>query len=465
MAQKSLAQKSLAQKSLAQKSLAMAIALRVALATALVCTVVFVLVYAVLQHQSRAALQATIDTDIAGLSDIYRVEGPDGLSQRLRERLDLAPTAGERPVYIVVDAQGRALVGDATQWPKLDTAVSEAGITKAGDETILARVTQLRGGVKIMAGRSMALAEQSLSQTRLLFLAALVLIVGGAFFIGEFGARKLRRRIGAINGVFDSLYDGDFKARTPATAGRPDELDALSGHVNLTLDRVERLLKAQRDVSDNIAHEVRTPLTALNQRLEDALARIDDPEAITSLHQAQDQVRGTLRLLDSLLDIASAEAQRGDLRALPEVDLSELARQLCELYEASAEEAGLTLTADITEGIVVRADAMQMSRLMVNLLDNALKYGAAGSALRFTLRPGPVITVEDEGQGVPDADKGRVFDRYHRAHASMAKGHGLGLALVAAIAGRHNLSVRVEDSHPDRVNKGARFIVSPEGGA
>ncbi|ESQ88946.1 hypothetical protein ABAC460_14285 [Asticcacaulis sp. AC460] len=443
----------------------MAIALRVALATALVCTAVFVLVYAVLQHQSRSALQATIDTDIAGLSDIYRSEGPEGLSQRLRERLDLAPTAGERPVYIVVDSQGRALVGDSAQWPKLDPAVSEVGVIEAGGEKILARVTQLRGGLKLMAGRSMALAEQSLSQTRLLFVAALVLIVAGAFFIGEFGARKLRRRIDSINGVFDSLYDGDFKARTTATTGRPDELDALSGHVNLTLDRVERLLKAQRDVSDNIAHEVRTPLTALNQRLEDALARIEDPEAITSLHQAEDQVRGTLRLLDSLLDIASAEAQRGDLRALPEVDLSELARQLCELYEASAEDAGLTLTADIEDSVVVRADAMQMSRLMVNLLDNALKYGSAGTSLRFVLRQGPVITVEDEGQGVPDADKGRIFDRYHRAHTSMAKGHGLGLALVAAIAGRHNLSVRVEDSHPDKVHKGARFIVSPESGA
>ncbi|ESQ75060.1 HAMP domain-containing sensor histidine kinase [Asticcacaulis sp. AC402] len=448
----------------------MAIALRVALATALVCTAVFGLVYAVLQHQSRAALQATIDTDIAGLSDIYRAEGADGLSQRLRERLDLAPTASERPVYIVIDRQGRALVGDAAQWPRLDSAVSQAGVVVSGGETILVRVTQLRGGVRLMAGRSMALAEQSLGNTRLLFLAALVLIVASAFFVGEFAARKLRRRIGAINAVFDSLHDGDFKTRTDVGARHPDDLDALSVHVNLTLDRVERLLKAQRDVSDNIAHEVRTPLTALNQRLEDALARIDDPHAVTSLQQAQGQVRITLRLLDSLLDIASAEAQRGDLRALAEVDLSALARELCDLYEASAEDAGMTLTTDIEDGVVVRADITQMSRLMVNLLDNAIKYapledGAAGKTLHLTLRHGPVITVEDDGPGIPDGDKVRVFDRYHRARMSLAKGHGLGLALVAAIAGRHNLTARVVDTHPDKVSKGAKFIISPESGA
>lgn len=451
-------------KTASQHSLVMGIALRIAGATAVICASVFLLLYLLLQHQSQAALQATIDTDIAGLADIYRAEGKEGLAQRLGERLDLAPTQGEQPYYIVLDNRDQAIFGRREDWPGLDPAASEAGQVLMGDHRVLARVTQLRGGLKLMAGRSLHLSDQALGQARLLFAAALVLIAVAAFLVGGIAAHRLRQRVFGINTVFDALRDGDFRART-AVSRRHDEIDLLSGHVNQTLDRVERLIQAQRDVSDNIAHEVRTPLTALSHRLEEALGRIDDPQAVHSLEQAREQVRTTQRLLDALLDIASAQAQRGDLRALNDVDLSALARELCDLYEASAEEAGMTLTVEIEDGVTVRADAMQMSRLMVNLLDNALKYGRPGTALRFVLASGPVIMVEDDGPGIDDADKSRVFERYHRSRSNaQVKGHGLGLALVAAIAARHNLSVRVEDTRPGEVCKGARFIVAPDGG-
>ena len=450
------------------RSVAMTIALRVALATALVCVCVFTLVYAGLAHQTRAALQATVDTDVAGLVDIYHDQKIDGLTARLQERLDLAPTAGERPLYILLDKDGKALIGKAAQWPALHADRSEAGIMTVGPDRILARVTQLRGGLKLAVGRSMSLGDATLGDVRLLFIVAILLMVVAAFFIGNFAARRLRSRVTALNGVFDAARDGDFRARADITK-RNDELDSLGDHVNETLERVERLLTAQREVSDNIAHEIRTPLTALNARIETALGRCSDPEAVTALQAAQDEVRGTLRLLDALLDIASVEAQRGDMRALADVDLSELAHSLTELYAASAEDAGLDLVADIADGIVIRADAMQMSRLLVNLLDNALKYGQSdnktGKVIRFTLKDGPIIILEDDGPGVPDADKLRVFDRYHRgsnvAGKVTLKGHGLGLALVASIAARHNLGIRVEDSHPDAVNKGARFIIKP----
>ena len=442
----------------------MTIALRVALATALVCVCVFTLVYAGLAHQTRAALQATIDTDLAGLVDIYHDQKIDGLTARLQERLDLAPTAGERPLYILLDKDGKALIGKAAQWPALHADQSEAGVMVVGNDRILARVTQLRGGLKLAVGRSMSLGDATLGDVRLLFIVAILLMVVAAFFIGNFAARRLRGRVTALNSVFDAARDGDFRARADVTK-RNDELDSLGDHVNETLERVERLLMAQREVSDNIAHEIRTPLTALNARIETALGHCADPEAVTALQAAQEEVRGTLRLLDALLDIASVEAQRGDMRALANVDLSELARSLTELYAASAEDAGLNLVADIADGIVIRADAMQMSRLLVNLLDNALKYGKSGKVIRFTLKDGPVIILEDDGPGVPDADKLRVFDRYHRgsnvAGKVTLKGHGLGLALVASIAARHNLGIRVEDSHPDAVSKGARFIIKP----
>ncbi len=447
----------------------MNIALRVALATSLVCITVFALVYGGLVHQSRTALQATIDTDIDGLADAYHAQGLPGLRDRLQERLDLAPTAGERPVYLLLDRDNKRLIGNGV-WPNLDASVSQAGIIDqpgldTGNSKILARVTQFKGGVRLMVGRSLRLSDSALGETRLLFLGGLILIAVCAFFIGVFAARSLRSRVATLNAVFDSLHNGDLNARTPISP-RNDELDALASHVNLTLDRIERLLRAQREVSDNLAHEVRTPLTALSQRLEDTLALTRDPAAIRNLELAQEQVRTTLRLHDDLLDIASAEAQRGDLRALADIDLSGLARGLCDLYAASAEDAGMTLESRIEDGVTVRANAMQMSRLMVNLFDNALKYGLPGKALRFALTAGPVITLEDEGPGIPDADKQRVFERYQRVGGQTGvTGHGLGLALVAAIAARHNLTVRVEDTTPNELHKGARFIVMPEGTA
>ncbi len=443
------------------RSLALAVALRVALATALVCVIAFSLVYVGLADHSRKALLGIIDTDLAGLADVYAAQGESGLEQRLSERLDLAPTRGERPVYLLLDSNGKNAGGNLAHWPKLDAGLSDTTVIALPGERILVRGTLLRGGVKLLVGRSMKLSDAALSQVRLLFAGALALIVIAAFFIGNLAAGALRQRIRHINDVFDSLQEGGAAARV-VLSPHPDELDALAGHVNLTLDRVERLIRAQRDVSDNIAHEVRTPLMTLNQKLETALSRCEDRQSIAALEDAQGQVRGLTRLLDALLDIASAQAQRGDMRHLAEINLSELAANLTELYEPSADEIGVRLVADIAPDVVMLGDAMQMSRLMVNLLDNALKYGAPGE-VRFSIKPGPVITIEDDGPGVPDTEKARIFERYARVSQTAAKGHGLGLALVCAIAERHNLVIGLADTHPGEIQKGAKFVIAPEG--
>lgn len=455
-----------------QKSIFLSLALRVCAATSLVCACVFALVYLGLERHATTSITETIDTDLAGLVDIYASQGQAGLTSHIHDRLDLAPASSERPYYLVLGKTGEKLIGNIEKRPSLDAQSSQTGLIKVANGTSLrARVTKLRGGLSLLVGRSDRLSRDSLTEVRNLFLLALALMILSTFFIAQMAAQKLRLRVKSINEVFDALETGNMPINTPLF-DRGDELDQLSTHVNKSLDRIKRLLSAQRDVSDNIAHEARTPIMVIEKHIQTAISHNTHPIISQNLDAAQTQIKSLLRLLDALLDIASAEAQAGNLQNLGEINLSNVARSLSELYTASAEEAGIDFICDIQDNVVMRADAMQMSRLLVNLFDNAFKYGSSGKNIHFTLTSGPYITIEDKGPGIADQDKITVFERYRRATSTRTKGHGLGLALVKAIAMRHGLSIRVEDaqnhdtSNPQDYakNRGARFILSPEVG-
>lgn len=195
----------------------------------------------------------------------------------------------------------------------------------------------------------------------------------------------------------------------------------------------------------------------LDTRILKAMEAAQDDLLLATLERSRAEIRSVVRLLDSLLDIAGTQAMRGDMRGLAEVSLSEIAENLADLYGASAEELGIGFYARIAPGIRLRADAMQMMRLMSNLLDNAFKYVPSGGSVSLELSAGPRIIVQDDGDGIPAADRERIFERYVRLDGAADGGHGLGLALALAIAQRHGLSLHVEDAEP-----GARFVVRPE---
>jgi len=223
------------------------------------------------------------------------------------------------------------------------------------------------------------------------------------------------------------------------------------------LDQVQRLMEAQRSVSDQTAHEIRTPLMHLDTRILKAMERTGDEGLLRTLGRSRDEIRSVVRLLDSLLDNAGTQALRGDRRGLADVDLSEIADNLADLYGASAEDLGIAFHAMVAPGISFRADPMQITRLLSNLLDNAFKYVPRGGSVLLSLAPGPLIIVQDNGRGIPADARELVFDRYVRLDPSPGSGHGLGLALARAIAERHGLTIHVEDAAP-----GARFVVQPE---
>jgi hypothetical protein len=273
---------------------------------------------------------------------------------------------------------------------------------------------------------------------------------------GHFAARRLRARVEVVNATFAAVRAGRIAARAPG-AGTNDELAELAANTNDMLDQVERLVEAQRAVSDQTAHEIRTPLMHLDTRILKAMESTQDLSLLRTLDQSRGEIRGVVRLLDSLLDIAGTQAMRGDPRGLAEVDLSDIAESLADLYGASAEDLGIGFHARIAPCVRSRADPMQMTRLMSNLLDNAFKYVPSGGSVVLELAPGPRIVVQDNGPGIPAADRERIFERYVRLDGARGGGHGLGLALARAIAERHELSLHVEDAAP-----GARFVLQPE---
>ena len=423
----------------------------------------FLVVQKIVQDDGRMMLAREVDTDLAGLADIYVSGGTPELRARIADRLAMEREDGERAWYLLADTAGRPVAGNLDRWPGIDARVSQTRfVTLPDGERMFARATQLGSGARLLVGRSHYRGEALLGRLAVAFAGAGALIALLSLLAGHYAALRLRVRVEAVNATFAAVRAGHIAARAPEPGTTSDdELAELAVNTNAMLDQVERLIEAQRAVSDQTAHEIRTPLMHLDTRILKAMEGTQDAALLRTLGQSREEIRGVVRLLDSLLDIAGSQAMRGDLRGLVDVDLSDILENLADLYGASAEELGIGFHARIASGIMLRADPMQMTRLLSNLLDNAFKYVPSGGSVALSLLPGPRIIVQDDGPGIAQADRERVFERYVRLDEAQGhrgrNGHGLGLALAMAIAQRHELSLHVEDAAP-----GARFILQPE---
>lgn len=446
-----------------RRSIVAGVAATVAGVIALASAVMFLGIFLAVDNATRALTQTAIDTDLAGLVEGYAMEGLPALQRSVEDRLAFTPRGGEQPFYRVEDRQGHQLAGNLPVWPDARPEVSAAGIMRMADGTrVQYRITLLGRGLRLLVGRSTTTSDRYLAWIGALFAAALVAMALIAFAIGRFAARTLNRRIEGINAVFAAVGLEGPPARAPVST-RGDEIDTLSENLNGVLTRVDHLLVARKELSDTIAHETRSPLMLIGARIAKAREAGLDPAVDQQLEGAQAQITGLRRMLDALLDIASSEAQRGEMNSLAETDLGELANRLVQLYEPSAEAAGLRLEARIAMPVLMRGDPVQLSSLIGNLLDNAFKYGSGGGVIRLFVEPGPRIVVEDEGEGIDPALAETLFDRFSRAHAgagSTRAGHGLGLALVRAIAERHGLQVRCEPTFATGDRTGARFVIA-----
>jgi len=401
--------------------------------------------------------EETIGAEITGLQEQYREHGLLGLIEAINSRT--AAERGEPTLYLLADPRLKRIAGNLASWPQTTPIKSgwvrfSVELNRQGQPVTydaLASVFVLNGDYRLLVGRDLrdavtfrARVEQTLFVAALLTLA---LGLGGGLFM----TRNVLRRIEAVNRTSARIIEGDLSERVPLT-GSGDEFDQLAANLNAMLDRIERLMAGMRQVTDNIAHDLRTPLSRLRARLEVTLLERPDAnryaEALSETIAEADQLLGTF---NALLSIAEAEAgARRD--SMAELDLDEIARSVADLYEPVAEEKGLKLVLDAASSAPVRGDRHLLSQAIANLLDNALKYTPEGD-VSLTVRRGDsthvVIEVADNGPGVPADHREHVFDRFFRLENSRSTpGNGLGLSLVLAVAKLHGGEVRLDDNDP-----------------
>lgn len=279
----------------------------------------------------------------------------------------------------------------------------------------------------------------------------LLVTVALGFVWGLAMANRLLARLDDVNRASREIMEGQFHLRIPLS-GSGDEFDRLSENLNAMLDRIGELLTAVRQVSDNIAHDLRSPLTRLRSRLELALIEAPDPAAQRqAMEEAIAQAETIIATFNALLTIAQAEALagRGDLG---ELDLTGLVRDAVELYEPLAEDKSLALRVELAPGVSVRGNRHLLSQAVANLLDNAVKYTPAGGQIRVSLTDagqGYALTLADSGPGIPEEERENVLTRFYRLDASRnTPGSGLGLSLVAAVARLHGADLRFGGNDP-----------------
>jgi signal transduction histidine kinase len=270
-------------------------------------------------------------------------------------------------------------------------------------------------------------------------------LVGGAVF-----SRAALRRIETINRTFLEVAEGNFSRRVP-TRGTRDELDRLAVNINQMLERIEHLLDNLQQVTNDIAHDLRTPLGHLRQGLEGArLKGVSVEEYQTAIDHAIEEVDTILETFAALLRIAQVES-RSRRDRFTDVDLSEVSNRVIDAYESVVEDAGQTLTWSIANGIEVRGDKNLLAQLLANLIENASRHCPTGTPIRVSLGsdPAPVLEVADNGPGIPADMREAVLRRFVRLEQSRTSpGSGLGLAVVKAIADLHDARLKLDDNGP-----------------
>ena len=315
----------------------------------------------------------------------------------------------------------------------------------------------LPGGFHLLIGRDVQVRAQLRKMlTDALLWAAVVVILMAT--VGALVVRNLfRRTLANISATSIAIAGGDFAQRVKLT-GRGDEFDQVAEVINDMLDRIGRLMDGVRQVSNAIAHDLRTPITRARTRLEDAALHAESAEDLrAAIERATIDLDGIVGVFQALLRIAEIEA--GSRRSLfARLDLAPLLREVAELYGAVAEERGIVLRLETPDAVPAYGDRAMIHQAIANLVDNAVKFSPNGGTVRLTASVSTtvLIAVEDQGPGIPLADREKATDRFYRGESARSTpGSGLGLSLVLAVAQLHGGTLRLEDNRP-----GLRVILS-----
>jgi len=398
----------------------------------------------------------TVAAEATGLVEQYQRLGFTELANVIVRR----SVRGEQGLYLLTDSRHRIIAGNLDGWPHFDHI--RGGFVEFNYERRLGGAPHLRrarGKIYVLAAGFDLLVARDIHERRemialfstiLPWSVALMVALGlvGGFLI----SRNFLARLDAINRTSRRIMAGDFTQRVPVSRN-DDEFDELSFNLNRMLDRIERLLHGMREVSDNVAHDLRSPLNRLRSRLELAQRREPvDSEARQAIDGAVEETDNLIATFNALLLIAAAEA--GSLReTMVKLDLRNVVEGVGELYAPLADEQGVTLSVDPGAGqSLIEANPDLVSQALANLVDNAIKYTPRGGHVAVGLGQdhGRVaLSVADSGPGIPQEDRDRVTERFVRLESSRnSPGTGLGLSLVAAVARLHDAELVFSDNTP-----------------
>ena len=417
----------------------------------------FALVYWIADTIDTRDRHEIIEWDILDLLTIHKGADLPSLAQALVDRT--LPSAGGG-LYLLAGPNYEPIAGNILGgWPQGgvmdgDWMRFQFGRREFGDPSPYwadAKIVVLPDGNRLLVGRRIESQFQAAIFNA--FAASLVLMIVLGAVVGFLMSRTILRRIEVINDAADRIKQGEVKRRMPVR-GSDDEFDRLAQNLNAMLEEIERLMGSIRAATNNIAHDLRSPLNRLRNRLEAMHRQLPEPaRQQEELEHAIGDIDGLLQTFNALLSIADAEAGAGRGNLVP-VDLEALTHDVAELYGALVEDHGLKFESAIRGPAVVTGNRQLLFQAIGNLVDNAAKYGASGGVVSLELQPavdgiGAAVIVGDRGPGIPETDRDRVLERFVRLDASRTSpGNGLGLSLVAAIARLHSAGLSLGDNKP-----------------
>ena len=420
-------------------------------------------------------MTATVDAEVTGLAEQYDEGG-------IRRLVMVVESRARQPgssLYLVTTSAGEGLAGNVGSLPTglldqpgwTETEYRRLDEAERSPHRALVRVFQLPGGFRVLVGRDLEERERVhdivLSAGRWSIALVVVLGLAGGFFV----TRRVLNRVDAMTDTTRTIMGGNFTGRL-AISGTGDELDRLAENLNTMLERIEALMRGLKEVSDNIAHDLKTPLTRLRNRSEEALRTAkSEADYRAALERTIEESDALMRTFNALLMIARAES--GHAREdMCDFDAAEIARGVGELYEPFADQKGLVLKVDAPLPAPARGNRELVSQALANLVDNAIKYASPDEPATDGAKPQivvrafsegdrAVLEVSDHGPGIPEPDRSRVVERFVRLEQSRSQpGSGLGLSLAAAVARLHGGELKLEDNQP-----GLKAVIAlPRGG-
>jgi signal transduction histidine kinase len=400
----------------------------------------------------------TVAAETAGLMEQYREQGLSGLGAAVARR---SAVPGTDLLFLLAAPELEPIAGNLSRWPEavperdgwIGFTIGESGDGSGRQHEARAQVFALRDGYQLLVGRSMRDAELLRDKVILPIALGVVLTLALGAAGGLAMSRSVLHRVSVIGQTARRIMRGALPERIPLR-GTQDEFDHLAGNLNDMLNEIERLMEGMRQITDSIAHDLRTPLTRMRSRIEmTLLERPDVDTARAALQENLEEVEQLLATFTALMNIAQVEA--GTLRSdFQPVALAPLVRRLAELYEPLAEDQELAFELALEGEPSVHGNVHLLSQAVANLVDNAIKYTPAGGRIVLSVRPGSAgrgaeLAIADSGPGIPVAARAKVLERFVRLEPSRSSpGSGLGLSLVDAVARLHRATLILDDNAP-----------------